>query len=212
MLSATGHPNKFSFLLVSAIICVVTLVFQRPSAPDTFTTEEGPSTPSVPVGSTNRSHISTASITTIPTVLSEPLVPSTTPPPACVAIDEEGLRHRRGIRQAGGFDDDAIETAVASLALLRKFAQNSDQIPAHGAADAAIVHLYDLFLALDQQFVVDAFLAELVFDDANALAVLLGEDTVQQRRLSGPEKAGKNRDRNGNGGEGVGTRHRGTLA
>ena len=47
---------------------------------------------------------------------------------------------------------------------------------AHGAADAAVVHLDNLLVAvLHQQLVVDAGFSELVFDHGDALAVLFLE-------------------------------------
>ena len=42
---------------------------------------------------------------------------------------------------------------------------------------------------------IDADLAELVLDDGDALAVLRGEDVVQQRGLAGAEEAGEDGDR-----------------
>ena len=42
--------------------------------------------------------------------------------------------------------------------------------------------------------VVDADLAELVLDHGDALAVLLGEDAVEQRGLAGAEEAGEDGD------------------
>ena len=74
---------------------------------------------------------------------------------------------------------------------------DADQVAAHGAADAAIVHLVDFFVGFDDQVVVDADLAELVDDDGIFLAVVLGEDAVEQRRLAGAEIAGEHGDGNG---------------
>ena len=45
-------------------------------------------------------------------------------------------------------------------------------------ADAAVVHLEDLFFGLHDQAIVDADFAEFVLDDGDALAVLGGEDVV----------------------------------
>ena len=42
---------------------------------------------------------------------------------------------------------------------------------------------------------IDADLAEFVLDDRDALAVLLGQDAVQQRGLSGAKEAREYRDR-----------------
>jgi hypothetical protein len=65
--------------------------------------------------------------------------------------------------------------------------ENADEIAAHSAADAAVVHLEDFFLGIDEQVVVDTDLAEFIDDDGIALAVRLGEHSVQQRRLPGTE-------------------------
>jgi hypothetical protein len=77
-----------------------------------------------------------------------------------VFVDEEGLGHRAGIGQAGGLDDDGVEAALA----LHQPRQHPDQVAAHRAADAAVVHLEDFFVGADDQVVVDADLAELVDD------------------------------------------------
>jgi hypothetical protein len=75
---------------------------------------------------------------------------------------------------------------------LRQVAQGHDQVAAHGAADAAVVHFHDLLAGvLHQDFVVDVFLAELVFDDGNAHAVLFLQDAVEQGGLAGAEEAGE---------------------
>jgi hypothetical protein len=68
-------------------------------------------------------------------------------------------------------------------------------VAAHRAADAAIVHLVDLFVGFDDQVVVDADLAELVDDHRVALAVTFGQDAVEQRRLARAEIAGEHRHR-----------------
>jgi hypothetical protein len=48
-----------------------------------------------------------------------------------------------------------------------------------------------LFVSVDDEVIVDADLAELVDDDRVALAVSLGEDTVEERGLAGAEIAGE---------------------
>ncbi|MCY1550091.1 hypothetical protein D9M68_863100 [compost metagenome] len=112
-------------------------------------------------------------------------------------IDEEGLSHGRGVGQPGGLDDHAVEARAAVLATRRQLAEDAHQIAAHGAADAAVVHLDDLLaLFLHQQFVVDAGFAELVFDHCNLVAVLLLQDAVQQRGLAAAEEAGEDGDGN----------------
>src|SRR5262249_564751 len=61
--------------------------------------------------------------------------------------------------------------------------------------DAPVVHLEDLFLGRDDEVLIDADLAELVLDDRDALAVLCGEDVVEERGFAGPEKPGQHGDR-----------------
>ena len=62
--------------------------------------------------------------------------------------------------------------------------QRSDQIAPDGAADAAIVHLEQLFVGVQDEVVVDADLSEFIDDDRVAPAVVLGQDAVQKRRLA----------------------------
>ena len=90
-------------------------------------------------------------------------------PGANVLVDEEGLRHRARVGQAGGLHDDRVEAALA----LHQARDNPDQVAAHRAADAAVVHLEDFLVGADDQVVVDADLAELVDDHGVALAVVL---------------------------------------
>ncbi len=112
---------------------------------------------------------------------------------ADVVVHEEGLGDGNRVGEAGGLDDDAVEAAGAAHQAL----DDADQVAAHRAADAAVVHLVDFFVGLDDEVVVDADLAELVDDDGIFLAVVLGEDAVQQRRLAGAEIAGEHGDGDG---------------
>src|SRR5690606_28146781 len=71
------------------------------------------------------------------------------------------------------------------------------KVAAYGAADAAVAKFDDLFFALlDQKLVVDAFGPEFVFDDRDFLAVVLGEDALEQRGFTRAQKTGKYGDRN----------------
>ena len=107
-----------------------------------------------------------------------------------LVVDEEGLGDRAGVGQAGRLDEDVVEP----VAPLHQVAEDADQVAADGAADAAVVHLEDFFLGVDDEVLIDADLAELVLDDGDPLAVLGGEDVVEQRRLAGPEEAGQDGD------------------
>jgi hypothetical protein len=110
-------------------------------------------------------------------------------------VHEERLGHGSRVCQPGGLDDHAIELELALAAFLAEVSQDPHEVAANGAAKAAVVHLDDLFLlVLHEDLVVDAGLAELVLDDGDLLAVLLGEDAVEERRLPGPEEAGEDGD------------------
>ena len=111
---------------------------------------------------------------------------------AHVFVDEEGLRHRRGIGEASRLDDDRVEPALA----LHQALDDPNEVAAHRAADAAVVHLEHFLVRADDQLVVDADLAELIDDDRITLAVRLAQDPVEQRRLAGAEIAGEHRDGN----------------
>ncbi len=108
-----------------------------------------------------------------------------------VLLEEESLRHRSRVGQARGLYQDRVE-AVTALAQLF---QDPDQVPAHGAADAAVAGLEDLFVRANHQFVIDTDLAEFVFDDGDALAMLLRQDAIHQRGLAGAEESGQHRYR-----------------
>ena len=86
-----------------------------------------------------------------------------------VLVHEERLGDGSGIGEAGGLDDDRVELALA----LHQPVEDADEVAAHGAADAAVVHLEHLLVGADDELVVDADLAELVDDHGVALAVLL---------------------------------------
>jgi len=62
--------------------------------------------------------------------------------------------------------------------------ENADQVAAHGAADASVVHLEDFFLGIDHEILIDTDFSELVFDHGDALAVVFGKDAIQKGRLA----------------------------
>ena len=115
-------------------------------------------------------------------------------------VHEEGLRHRRGVGEPRGLDDDGVELALAP----HQPVDDAHQVAAHGAADAAVVHLEHFFVGVDHQLVVDADLAEFVDDDGVFLAVRLGQNAVEQRGLAGAEIAGEHGDGDFGGGGGGG--------
>jgi hypothetical protein len=109
---------------------------------------------------------------------------------------------------AGGFDHQGVEAPG--------FGQRAhlfQQVFAERAADAAVGHFHQRFLGLGErglaaahQVCVDVHLGHVVDDHGHAPPFAVGEDVVQQRRLAGPEEAGKDSD----GQAGVG--HRGTRS
>ena len=99
-------------------------------------------------------------------------------------VQQQGLHDDRGVREAGGFHHQIVE----GLAPFHELQQHPQQVSLDGAADAAVVHLEDLFFRRHDEVVVDADLAELVDDHGDAVSVRRGEDAVQQRGLAGPRK------------------------
>jgi ADP-dependent NAD(P)H-hydrate dehydratase / NAD(P)H-hydrate epimerase len=111
-------------------------------------------------------------------------------------VGEERLRDGRGIGHAGRLDHHALEFKFAFRATLVEAVQNANQIAAHGATNATVVHLDDLFFGVGQDVVINALFAEFVFDDGDFLTVVFFEDAVQERRFSCAEKAREDRHRN----------------
>ncbi len=109
---------------------------------------------------------------------------------ADLLVHEEGLRHRRRVGEPRGLDDDGVELALAP----HQPVDDAHEVAAHRAADAAIVHLEDFFVGVDDQIIVDADLAELVDDHGELLAVRFRQDAVEQGRLAGAEIAGQHGD------------------
>ena len=89
---------------------------------------------------------------------------------------------------------DAVEAAAAARLPLHQPLHHADQVAAHRAADATVVHLEHFFVGADDEIVVDADLAELVDDDGVLLAVVLGEDAVEEGGLACAEIAGEDGD------------------
>jgi hypothetical protein len=114
---------------------------------------------------------------------------------ADLLVGEERLRYRTGVGHAGGLDHHAVEPDLALVALFLQRAEDADEIAAHGAADAAVIHLHDLLVAGLDDVVVDPDLAELVLDHRDALAMILLQDAVQQRGLAAAEEPGEDRHR-----------------
>ena len=117
---------------------------------------------------------------------------------ADLLVHEEGLRHRRRVGEPRGLDDDGVELAFSP----HQPVDDAHQVAAHGAADAAVVHLEHFLVGVDDELVVDADLAEFVDDDGVFLAVRLRQNAVEQRGLAGAEIAGEHGDGDFGGGRG----------
>ena len=102
--------------------------------------------------------------------------------PSDVLVDEESLRDRRGVGQAGSLDDDGVELALPP----HQPVDDAHEVASHGAADAPVVHLEHFLVGADDELVVDADLAEFVDDDGVFLSVRLGQDAVERVVLPAP--------------------------
>ena len=79
-----------------------------------------------------------------------------------------------------------------------------EEVLSECAADAAVLHLHNLLLALDQVLVldqagVDVQLGHVVDEDGDLEALLLLQDVLEQRGLAGAEEAGEEGDGHGLG-------------
>jgi len=107
-------------------------------------------------------------------------------------VGEKCLHDGSRVSETRGFDENAIELVPA----FHQIAEDADEVAAHGAADAAVVHLKEFLFRVDHEFVVDADLSKFIFDHGDSQAVLFGEDAVEQGGFACSEKAGENGDRN----------------
>ena len=114
---------------------------------------------------------------------------------AGLVAEIEGRGNRQRLGDAGAFDQQIVKAP-----LLGQLAHALQQVVAQRAADAAIGHLDQLFLgpvqlgAFADQIGVDVHLGHVVDDDRDATSFAIVQDMVQQRGLSGPQKAGKDGD------------------
>ena len=111
---------------------------------------------------------------------------------AHILVDEERLRDGARVGHARGLDQDAIEPVPPP----HQATEDTDQVTPNGAANAAVVHLEQLLVAGNHQLVIDADLAELVFNHREFLPVVLGQNPVEKRGFAGTQEAGE--DGNGN--------------
>ncbi|OIQ73695.1 hypothetical protein GALL_446670 [mine drainage metagenome] len=109
-----------------------------------------------------------------------------------LVVHEKSLRHGAGVGHAGGLDDHPVEHDLALAPLECQIGERCSQVIADGATDAAVGHLHDLLAGFPHQdFAVDVFLAEFVFDHGDLRAVRLVEDAIEQGGLAAAEKAGQ---------------------
>ncbi len=108
-------------------------------------------------------------------------------------VGEKGLGDGAGIGEAGGLDEDAVEAVFA----FHQATEDADEVAAHAATDAAVVHFEEFFVALDDELVVHADFAKFILDYGEFFAVLLSEDAIKEGGFAGAEEAGENGDRDG---------------
>ena len=104
-----------------------------------------------------------------------------------VIVHEEGLGNGCRIGKPGRFHHHCIEPARP----LHQVLHHTDQVAAHRAADAAIVHFVDFLIGFHDEVVIDADLAELIDDHRIFAAMILGQNAVEQGRLARAQIAGK---------------------
>mmetsp|Transcript_4057 Transcript_4057/g.9193 ORF Transcript_4057/g.9193 Transcript_4057/m.9193 type:complete len:365 (+) Transcript_4057:145-1239(+) len=113
---------------------------------------------------------------------------------AHLGIRLQGVHDRRRIREPGRFQEDRVEVLPA----LGELPEGSHQIPAHRAADTAVVHRDEVLGGVQgfgHQAVVDRYLSELVLEDADLPLGLLFEDVIDEGCFSGSEESRDHRDR-----------------
>ena len=121
-----------------------------------------------------------------------------TEPHEQIRVIHDRVENRRGIGEARGLDDDALEIAHAAVvATPQQIFQRGDQIATDGAAQAARGHEQHVAIGgLDQQMI-ESDLAELVDDDHRVGEGRIFQKRVEQRALAGAEEAGDHGEREG---------------
>ena len=108
-----------------------------------------------------------------------------------ILVEKKCLRHRTRISHSGGFNQHIVKP----VAPLEQLPQYANQVAAHRAANAAVVGFEYFFLDADHQLMIDPHLTKFILDNGNAFAVLLGQNSVEQRSLAGAQKSSEHRNR-----------------
>ena len=115
---------------------------------------------------------------------------------AVFVTEVERCGHRQRLGNAGRLDQQIVETPLA-----RETPDLGQQIVTQRAADTAVRHLNQRFVRAAQfgigphQIGVDVHFRHVVDDNGDPEAVAVIQNTVEERCLAGPEKAGQHSDR-----------------
>ena len=117
--------------------------------------------------------------------------------PNCVAI---GRGHERSddpgwVCDTAGFEQNPFELVLRPHQLANRGHQIVTDLAAHASVRELDLPRFDS----DDQLGVDAQLAKIVDKDSQPTTAFVGENPIQQGRLSGPKESGKHRDRHGRG-------------
>jgi hypothetical protein len=90
--------------------------------------------------------------------------------------------------EARGLNENAVKRhCLRRLAAAgEQVMDRRDQVPPHGATEAAITELDDVFLDANDQTAVDTHFAKLIHDHRNALLMLRAQDAIDQGCLATP--------------------------
>ena len=105
---------------------------------------------------------------------------------------DQGLCDGLGLADAAGLDDDIVEALGVS-----DVAQLVDEVVLEGAADASVLESHEAVVglvddaALLDEGGVDVHLADVVDDDGEAYAAVVGEDAVEEGGFAATEVAGE---------------------
>ena len=111
-----------------------------------------------------------------------------------IGMIHDRMQHRRRVGETGGLDDHAIERRDAIVvALTQQILQRRDQIATNRAAEAAGRHDDDIAIDLFDKEMIEPDLAEFIDEHQAISEFRRAKQLIEQRRLTGPEKAGEDR-------------------